>query len=145
MSETLTRTTVLLIDGHKEVLAALSRRLKKVGDLKVVGETGSSGRALDMAARLRPDLIIADFGAGGAYAAARCARLQQACPDSQIVVFTPYADESMRQMYADAGAAACLLKDIGFDGLVRELRMLIAKADASRACQRVRRGPESAG
>lgn len=121
------RTTVLLIDGHNAVLSALARRMKSVPDMELVGETGSLSRALDMAARLKPELIIADLGASGAYAAARCSRLRQVSPESQIVVYTPYADEEMRQMFADAGASACLLKDIGFEGLLNELRTLTGK------------------
>jgi DNA-binding NarL/FixJ family response regulator len=122
-------TSVLLFDNHAEVLPALARRLRTAPDLEVVGETGSLSRALDIAARLKPGLILADFGASGAYAAAMCARLRQASPQSRLVIYTTFADEAMRQTYADAGATACLLKDIGFGGLLRELRLLLAAAE----------------
>ncbi|HUF52713.1 MAG TPA: response regulator [Dehalococcoidia bacterium] len=140
-----TKTSVLLFDSHEEVLSALAPRLKMVADLDVVGETGSLSRALDIAARVKPGLIIADFGPSGAYAAAMCARISQVSPESKLVVYTPFADEAMRQMYADAGATACLLKDIGSKGLVRELQHLISGDGASRASRPVRRGPGCGG
>ena len=137
------KTTVLLIDGHNAVLSVMARRMKAVPDMELVGETGSLSRGLDMAARLKPGLIIADFGVSGAYAAARLSRIKQVSPESMVVVCTPYADEEMRQMYADAGAEACLLKDIGFDGLIGELRSLVAKVGPSRASRPVQPAPES--
>jgi DNA-binding NarL/FixJ family response regulator len=143
MRETLTKTTVLLIDGHNDVLSALSRRLKKVDDLEVIAETGSPSRGLDLVGRLKPNLIIVDFGSVGAYGAAICARVRQTSPDSMLVVYTPYADDETRRMYAEAGAAACLLKDIGFENLVSELRTLISKNKASRASPPVQPAPES--
>lgn len=134
---------MVLVDGHGAVLSALAQRLGRLDDLEVVGETESFSRGLDMSARLRPALIVADFGAGGAYAAARCARARQASPDSKIVVFTPYADGEMRRMYTEAGANACLLKDIGFDALVKELRALLSTNGATLVSPPAQRVPGS--
>jgi len=42
------------------------------------------------------------------------------------VVLTSFADAETRSRYERAGATACLLKDIGFAGLVDELRALLS-------------------
>ena len=104
---------------------ALRGRLRGLDDFDVVGDTGSQSRALDLAERLTPDLILVDFATSAPYAAELCARIHQASPESRLVVFTAFADAETRVRYEQSGATACLLKDIGFPRLVDELRTLL--------------------
>ena len=120
---------ILLIEGHDDVRQALSGRLRGLGDFDVIGDTSSLTKALDLAARLTPDLILVDFATSAPYAAELCARIRQASPASRLVVFTAFADAETRARYEQAGAAACLLKDIGFGRLVDELRTLLGGHD----------------
>jgi DNA-binding NarL/FixJ family response regulator len=119
------RTTILLIDAHDGVRSALGGRLRALDDFDIVADTSSTTRGLDIAARLRPALIIVDFGTATPYAAALCGRMHQASPGSLLVAFTSFADDETRRQYIEAGVNACLVKDIGFAGLVRELRELL--------------------
>ena len=120
------RARVLLIEGRDDVRQALGGRLRGLGDFDVVADTSSQARALDLAARLSPELILVDFATKTPYAAELCARIRQASPRSLIVVLTSFADAETRSRYEQAGAAACLLKDIGFGRLVDELRALLS-------------------
>ena len=120
---------ILLIEGRDDVRQALSGRLRGLGDFDVIGDTSSLTKALDLAARLTPDLILVDFATSAPYAAELCARIRQASPASRLVVFTAFADAETRARYEQAGAAACLLKDIGFGRLVDELRTLLGGHD----------------
>ena len=119
------KATILLIEAREDVRQALSGRLCGLDDFDVVGDTSSPTKALDLAARLTPDLILVDFATSAPYAAELCARIRQASPGSQLVVFTAFADAETRVRYEQAGATACLLKDIGFPRLVNELRTLL--------------------
>ena len=110
---------------------ALGGRLRDLGDFDVVADTSSQTRALDLAARLSPELILVEFATTAPYAAELCARIRQASPRSLIVVLTSFADAETRARYEQAGATACLLKDIGFGRLVDELRAVLS--DRSRA------------
>ncbi len=105
---------------------ALGGRLRGLGDFDVVADTSSPTKALDLAARLKPELILVDFPTTAPYAAELCARIRQASPRSLIVVLTSFADAETRSRYERAGATACLLKDIGFGRLVDELRALLS-------------------
>ncbi len=105
---------------------ALGGRLRGLGDFEVVADTSSPTKALDLAARLIPELILVDFPTTAPYAAELCARIRQASPRSVLVVLTSFADAETRSRYKQAGATACLLKDIGFGSLVEELRSLLA-------------------
>ena len=119
------KATVLLVEGHDGVRAALGGKLRRLEDFDVLGDTSSPTRALDMAARLQPDLILADFPTTAPYAAELCARIHQASPVSRLVVFTAFADAETRALYSEAGVTACLLKDIGFERLMTELRAVL--------------------
>jgi len=125
------KAKVLLIEGRDDVRQALGGRLRGLGDFDVVADTSSPTKALDLAARLIPELILVDFATTAPYAAELCARIRQASPRSLIVVLTSFADAETRSRYEQAGATACLLKDIGFGRLVDELRALLS--DHSRA------------
>ncbi len=125
------KARILLIEGRDDVRQALGGRLRGLGDFDVVADTSSQTRALDLAARLGPELILVDFATTAPYAAELCARIRQASPRSLIVVLTSFADAETRSRYEQAGATACLLKDIGFGKLVDELRALLS--DHSRA------------
>jgi DNA-binding NarL/FixJ family response regulator len=118
--------TVLLVEGHDNLREVLGEKLRRLEDFEVLADTSSPTRALDMAARLRPDIILVDFATSAPYSAELCARIHQASPRSRLVVLTTYADADTRAGYLRAGATACLLKDIGFRSLVAELRVLAA-------------------
>ncbi|RLC55287.1 MAG: hypothetical protein DRI30_07845 [Chloroflexi bacterium] len=120
------KAKVLLIEGRDDVRQALGGRLQGLGDFDVVADTSSPTKALDLAARLSPELILVDFATTAPYAAELCARIRQASPRSLIVVLTSFADAETRSRYERAGAKACLLKDIGLAGLVDELRALLS-------------------
>ncbi len=125
--------TTPLIEGRDDVRQALGGRLRGQGDFDVVADTSSQTRALDLAARLRPELILVDFATTAPYAAELCARIRQASPRSLIVVLTSFADAETRSRYEQAGATACLLKDIGFGRLVAELRSLLSDHEPTAA------------
>ncbi len=120
------KARILLIEGRDDVRQALGGRLRGLGDFDAVADTNSQTRALDLAARLGPELILVDFATTAPYAAELCARIRQASPRSLIVVLTSFADAETRSRYEQAGATACLLKDIGFGRLVDELRALLS-------------------
>ncbi len=120
------KANVLLVEARDDVRQALGGRLRGLGDFDVVADTSSQARALDLAARLSPELILVDFATTAPYAAELCARIRQASPCSLIVVLTSFADAETRSRYEQAGATACLLKDIGFGRLVDELRALLS-------------------
>ena len=124
------KARILLVEGRDDVRQALQARLRGLDDFDVVGDTSSPTKALDLAARLTPDLILVDFATSAPYAAELCARISQASPASRLVVFTAFADAETRVRYEQAGATACLLKDIGFPRVVNELRMLLDSHDA---------------
>ncbi|MBK6308609.1 MAG: response regulator [Gemmatimonadetes bacterium] len=66
----MTPIRVLLVDDHGIVREGLRQVLLADGDFDVVGEAANGVQALDIAARVRPDVVLLDrhagrLGAGG--------------------------------------------------------------------------------
>ncbi|MGH9102118.1 MAG: response regulator transcription factor, partial [Acidimicrobiales bacterium] len=51
---------VLIVDDHKLLADALKAVLETHGDIDVVGSAGSGATARELAASLRPDVILMD-------------------------------------------------------------------------------------
>ncbi|HST65000.1 MAG TPA: response regulator transcription factor, partial [Mycobacteriales bacterium] len=76
---------VIVVDDHPVVREGLRAILDAEPDLDVVGEAGSGGEAVELAARLRPDVVLMDLrmpGMDGVEATGRIA----AAGDARVLV-----------------------------------------------------------
>jgi two-component system, NarL family, invasion response regulator UvrY len=67
----------MLVDGHHIVRAALRSLLTALGGIIVVGDTGDGREALDLVAKLQPQLVLLEIvlpGLGGVEATRRIVR-----------------------------------------------------------------------
>jgi DNA-binding NarL/FixJ family response regulator len=102
--------TVIVVDDHPVVREGLRAILDAEPDLDVVGEAGSGAEAVELAARLRPDVVLMDLrmpGMDGVEATGRIA----AAGDARVLVVTTYDTDSDILRAVEAGATGYLLKD----------------------------------
>jgi DNA-binding NarL/FixJ family response regulator len=102
--------TVIVVDDHPVVREGLRAILDAEPDLDVVGEAGSGAEAVELAARLRPDVVLMDLrmpGMDGVEATGRIA----ATGDARVLVVTTYDTDSDILRAVEAGATGYLLKD----------------------------------
>ena len=114
---------VLLVDDHALVRSAIRQALE-APDVEVVGEARSAEEAIEMAARLRPDLILLDIDLPGISGIEAVRELAPRLPETRIVMLTVSSD---RRDLLDAmrhGAAGYLTKDLGGEALLRAVRGL---------------------
>jgi len=123
--------TVLLIDSHDGVRRVLAQRLDTQPDFCVVGQTASPFAGIEMADRLRPDIIVFDCNTPGAYVAERVRQISRACPTAHVVVFTSYLTPAEEQAYLSAGASAAMLKGLGFSEFCDRLRAITPLASGN--------------
>src|SRR4029453_10668954 len=118
-------------------------------DVDIVGEASSGAAAVEVTARLQPDLVLMDLRMPGeldgvAATAAITARL----PPTRVFVPPPYDTDADILRAVEAGAAGYLLKDARRDDLVAAVRAaargetVLAPAVAARLG---RRAPAAAG
>jgi len=78
---------VLLVDDHALVRSAIHQAID-APDVEVVGEARSAEEAIEMAARLRPDLILLDIDLPGISGIEAVRELAPRLPETRIVMLT---------------------------------------------------------
>jgi DNA-binding NarL/FixJ family response regulator len=108
------QTTVLIVDDHPMVRQGLRAVLDATGDIIVLGEAGDGQTAVDLAATLRPKVVIMDLQMDGKHGIDATREIITAHPDTAVLVLTMFEDDDMVFAAVAAGAAGYLLK--GADG-----------------------------
>ncbi|MFC5433147.1 response regulator [Microbacterium suwonense] len=118
---------VLLVDDHAMLRAGFRTILSTQPDIEVVGEAGTGSEGVELAARLRPDVITMDVqmpDMDGVEATRRIVA-DPAITASVAIVTTFDRDEYLFQAL-DAGAGGFLLKNAGPEELIAAVRALAA-------------------
>jgi DNA-binding NarL/FixJ family response regulator len=128
---------ILVVDDHPLTRDALSALLAQ-GGFEVVGEAADGVEALDLASRLRPDLVLLDLSMPGLDGLAVLPRLRAAAPGSEVVVLTASGTEENLLAAIRGGAAGYLLKSEPPERIVDFLRG-VAKGEAALSGEIARR------
>ena len=114
--------TVLIVDDHAVVRHGLRALLGTEGGFTVVGDVGSGGEAVLLAADLVPDVVLMDLVMPEMDGIEATRLLKQRSPCSQIIVLTSYQEDEHIFPAMRAGAISYLLKGVGLDELVEAVR-----------------------
>jgi len=102
---------ILLADDHKLVRAGLRSLVNAIPDVSVVGEASHGREAVEMAVRLKPDIVLMDINMpelNGLNAAERIAR---ALPRTRVIMLSMLGNEAYIEEALRLGASGYLLKD----------------------------------
>lgn len=102
---------VVVAEDQAMVLGALSALLGMERDLEVVGRASNGTEALELARRLRPDVIVTDIEMPELSGLDLAAAIRTERLPSKVIVLTTFARPGYLRRALDAGAAAYLLKD----------------------------------
>ena len=119
---TAAKVRVLIVDDHQVVRQGLRTFLELHDDLEVVGEADNGTTAVDLARRLKPDIVLMDLVMPGldGIAATRQVRALEGGP--QVIALTSFAEDDKVFPAIQAGASSYLLKDVSPDDLVEAIR-----------------------
>jgi DNA-binding NarL/FixJ family response regulator len=135
---------LVIADDHLVVRAGLRAMLGVHPDVDVIGEATTGAQAVDLAGRLRPDVVLMDLRMPEVDGVAATARIRERHPDVHVLVLTTYETDADILKAIEAGATGYLLKDATRDELVRAVRAaatgasVLAPAVASRLMGRLR-------
>ena len=117
---------VVLVDDHPMVLAGLRALLHGREGLEVIGEAASAVEAVQVAASLRPDVVLMDLRLPDGSGIDACREILSVHPGTRVLFLTSYAEEQARVSTMLAGAAGFLLKDIAHGALVQTIQAAVA-------------------
>jgi DNA-binding NarL/FixJ family response regulator len=125
----LMRPRVLIVDDHPLTRDALATLLAG-NDFEVVGQASDGKEAIELAGRLRPQLVLLDLSMPGLDGLSALPSLRQAVPDAEVIVLTASGTEDNLLAAIRAGAAGYLLKSEPPDRIVDFLRG-VARGEAA--------------
>ncbi len=113
---------VLIVDDHQVVRQGLRTFLDLNEDIQVVGEAADGLKAVELAAQLRPDVILMDLVMPGLDGITATARIKSLDTGMRVIALTSFAEDDKVFPAIQAGASSYLLKDVSPDALVESIR-----------------------
>jgi len=113
---------VMLVDDHTMVRRGLATFLKVYEDLQLAGEAESGEEAIQLCAKMLPDVILMDMSMPDMDGATATRAIRKQFPQVQIIALTSFKEGKLIKNALEAGAIGYLLKDISADDLVRAIR-----------------------
>ena len=115
-------TRILIADDHRIMRDGLRALLGKHDTFLVVGEAEDGRKAVELAARLRPEVVIMDLTMPGLNGIEATRQIVAANPGMKVIALSIHSDHRfVRQMF-EAGARGYLLKEGAFEELARAIR-----------------------
>jgi two-component system response regulator NreC len=118
--------TILLADDHHAVREGLRLLLEAQGDFRVVAEAADGIETINMAERLRPDVIIVDLMMPGLNGLEVARQVSRCAPQSRVIILSGYAEESYVLEALRHGAGGYVLKGVSADELAYAVREVAA-------------------
>ena len=118
---------VLVVDDIPETRDHLTKLLGFEGDIDVVGSAASGREALEMAARLSPDVILMDINMPDMDGIAATEQLSSAVPAAAVVMMSVQGEADYLRRSMLAGAREFLVKPFSSDELTASIRQVSAR------------------
>jgi signal transduction histidine kinase len=136
-------TTVLVCDSPDEVSRLQYHLLREAPEL-LVEVTTDAFRAVEAAARTRPEVVVCDLGLDGVGGAEFIRRIRASTPGTRVVARAASGDPSSVAEALAAGASGYLLKNEGPEAVLAAIRAVIGGAVVLSAASASRFGVEVA-
>ncbi|MBU2548200.1 MAG: response regulator transcription factor [Proteobacteria bacterium] len=117
---------IILTDDHKIVREGLRTLLENEPGMEVVGEAESGRIAVQLARKLKPDVVIMDVSMPDLNGIEATAQILHEHADIKIIALSMYSDKRFVSGILKAGASGYLLKDCAFEELVTAIRAAVA-------------------
>jgi len=114
--------SILLADDHAVLRAGMRALLDAEPDMMVVGEAGDGNECIDLAVRLRPDVVLLDINMPNMNGLEALDRLVELVPESRVLVLTMHDDAGYLRRVLAAGGVGYVLKQAAADELLSAIR-----------------------
>ena len=113
---------VVLVDDHSVVRAGLKAVLGATPDITVVGEASEGREAVDLVARVKPDVVVMDLSMPGLDGVAATKEIVESGIGTRVIILSMHAEEDYLVPAMEAGASGYLVKTNADRELVNAIR-----------------------
>ena len=122
MLSIMTPITVLLADDHTIVREGLRSLLAIESDIVVVGEAHDGREAVELAGRLKPDVIVMDIAMPLLNGLGATQQILETLPATRVIILSAHSDDAYIHRMLAIGAAAFLIKQTSAQCLSKAIR-----------------------
>ena len=122
--------TVLIVEDHDGVRAAVRAILEAADDIQVVGDAAEGTQAIQLAEQQHPDVLLLDLDLLVVSGESTVEAVLKNFPHTRVLVLTSYDDMEYARGLVNEGAAGCLLKEDVPDSLVGAVRTVEHERDS---------------
>jgi NarL family two-component system response regulator LiaR len=101
---------VVFVDDHEMVRIGVSSYLSAQPDIEVVGEAGDGKEGVELALKLRPDIILMDLVMKEMDGIEATRQIIEQWPEAKIIIVTSFLDDEKVYPALEAGATSYMLK-----------------------------------
>ena len=116
------RIRVLVVDDHSIVRAGLKQVLEQSGEFEVVGQAVDGEEAVQVAARISPDVVVMDVLMPNKDGAQACREIMEFAPDTRVLMLTASTEQAAVVEAVAAGATGYLQKETSRERLLATVR-----------------------
>jgi DNA-binding NarL/FixJ family response regulator len=114
--------TVVLADDHMIVREGFRRLLEVEADLVVIGEAETGRQAVQLAAKLRPAVVVMDIAMPLLNGLEATRQIRKAVPETKVLILSAHSDDAYVEQAIESGASGFLLKQSPAHVLPRAIR-----------------------
>ncbi|PYY07951.1 MAG: DNA-binding response regulator [Acidobacteria bacterium] len=119
------KISVLLVDDHSLVRRGFRRMLEDETDIQVVGEASSGTEAVELARKLKPQVILMDCALQGESGITATRSIVAALPDTAVLMLSMHSEETLVRQSLEAGARGYILKNASDLDLAAAIRRVL--------------------
>jgi DNA-binding NarL/FixJ family response regulator len=116
------KITVLLAEDHIIVREGFRKMLDLEKNLEVVGEAQDGRKAVAMAHKLRPDVVLMDIAMPQLNGLEATRQLLKLLPTAKVLILSAHSDDAYVKNATDAGASGYLLKQTSAHDVCRAIQ-----------------------
>ncbi len=117
---------ILLADDHEIVRYGLRCLIEEQPDMEVVGDVENGRIAIDLAQRLKPNVVIMDISMPDMNGFEATRRIRREVPETKIIVLSMHHKRQFVVDMLKAGVSGYILKTKVHDDLIRAIKAAIA-------------------
>lgn len=117
---------ILLCDDHMLLRMGITTLISTVNDMEIVGEARNGSQAIELAASLKPDVVIMDLMMPEMLGSEATGRIHEISPEIKVVILTSFGTSVELAKAVENGAVGILLKDKVDMDLISTIRLVVS-------------------